>query len=221
MTDTSVRVNIGAKQRILDAAEKLICDLGIDATSLRQITTAAEVNLAAVNYHFQSKDELVRAVYSRRLRPINEERLALLDRLEQTHAGQPVPLDSLLDAFYLPVIAAAERLAAQGVAMAKMMGRIYTDPHPAVDGLFTEEIAPVAARFNHAFGKALPHLTPKEVFWRMYLSVGLLAHAIGSARKITLVSSNVCNGNNMTEVLSQIKAFARAGFCAPSEEEKV
>ncbi len=218
MTDTSVRSNAGTKERILDAAERLICDLGIDATSLRQITTMAEANLAAVNYHFQTKDELVRAVYARRLRPINEERVALLDALEQTHAAQPVPLDALLDAFYSPVLATAGRLAAFGVTMTQMMGRIYTDPHPTVDRIFTEEIAPVAARFNRAFRNALPHLTQKEVFWRMYLSIGLLSHAMGSARKITLVSGGVCDGNNMQEVLTQIKAFAKAGFLAPSEE---
>ena len=219
MTDTSVRANLGAKDRILDAAERLFCDLGIDATSLRQITTLAEVNLAAVNYHFQSKDELVRAVYSRRLRPINRERVALLDQLEAEYGDQPVPLDSLLNAFYAPVVATASRLAQMGVMMTQMMGRIYTDPHPVVDRIFTEEIAPVAARFNRAFGKTLPHLTQKEVFWRMYLSVGLLAQAMGNSRKIALISGGVCDGQNMQEVLTQIKAYAKAGFTAPSEEK--
>ncbi len=217
MTDTSVRSNLGAKERILDAAEQLISDFGIDATSLRQITTLAEVNLAAVNYHFQSKDELVRAVYSRRLRPINEERLVRLNQLEETYGEQPVPLEELLDAFYAPFVAAVGRLA----AMTKMMGRIYNDPHPAVDRIFTEEIAPLAARFNRALTKALPHISHKEVFWRMYLSVGLLAHAMGSARKISLVSGGLCDGNNMDEMLAQIKSFAKAGFSAPAQEEKL
>lgn len=218
MNDTVVRSSLGAKQRILDAAERLIGDFGIDATSLRQITTLADVNLAAVNYHFQTKDELVRAVYSRRLQPINAARLALLTQLEAAHGEQPIPLDDLLDAFYSPVLAAAARLAESGVTMAKMMGRIYTDPHPMVDRIFIDEIAPLAARFNRAFGKSLPHLTNKEVFWRMYLSVGLLAHALGTANKITLVSGGECDGNNMHEVLTQIKAFAKAGFSAPAGE---
>ena len=68
--------------------------------------------------------------------------------------------------------------------------------------------------------EALPHLTKKEVFWRLYLSFGLLAHAMGNSRKVALISGNLCDGNNMQEALSQIKAFAKAGLCAPSEEKK-
>ena len=219
MTDTSVRANLGAKDRILDAAERLFCDFGIDATSLRQITTLAEVNLAAVNYHFQSKDELVRAVYGRRLRPINEERVAMLVALEGKYGDEPVPLDLLLDAFYAPWVCAAASVEGTGVKMTKMMGRMFADPHPVVDRILTEEVAPVAARFNRAFGQAIPHLTQKEVFWRMYLSMGLLAHAMASSHKITLISGGICDGQNMQEALTQIKAFAKAGLSAPSEME--
>ena len=217
MTDTSVRVT---KERILDAAERLFCDLGIDATSLRQITSLAEVNLAAVNYHFQSKDELVRAVYCRRLQPVNEERVAMLTALEAQYGAEPVPLDLLLDAFYAPVVNTAARLAGIGVKMAKMMGRMFSDPHPVVNRILTEEVAPVAARFNQAFGQAMPHLTQKELFWRMYLSFGVLAHAMASAHKITLISGGVCQGHDMQEVLTQIKAFAMAGLSAPTKEGK-
>lgn len=220
MTDTNVRVTLGVKERILDAAERLFCDLGIDATSLRQITTAAEVNLAAVNYHFQSKDELFRAVYRRRLQPVNEERVAMLIALETKYGTKPVPLGLLLDAFYVPVVNAAAKLSATGVPMAKTMGRMFSDPHPVVDRILTEEVAPMAAKFNRAFGRALPHLTQKELFWRMYLSFGVLAHALASAHKITLISGGVFQGDDMQEVLTQIKAFARAGLSAPTKEGK-
>lgn len=216
MTDTIVRANLGAKARILDAAERLICDFGIDATSLRQITSLAEVNLAAVNYHFQSKDELVRAVYLRRLQPIGRERLSRLDALEAD--GKALSLDALLDAFYAPVVAAATRLSAEGINMPKIMGRALTDQHPVVDRVFQEEILPMSMRFARAFGAVLPHLTPKEVIWRMHLSIGLLAHALGSGQKIAMLSGGVCRADDMDEVLGQIKSFARAGFCAPSEE---
>ena len=104
--------------------------------------------------------------------------------------------------------------------MAKMMGRMFSDPHPVVDRILTEEVAPVAARFNQAFGQAMPHLTQKELFWRMYLSFGVLAHAMASAHKITLISGGVCQGHDMQEVLTQIKAFAMAGLSAPTKEGK-
>ena len=49
---------MNTKDRILDAAERLFAHKGIEATSLRNITAEAGVNLAAVNYHFQSKEAL-------------------------------------------------------------------------------------------------------------------------------------------------------------------
>ena len=74
---------VATKDRILDAAEALFMEHGFEATSLRSITAAAAVNLAAVNYHFGSKEELFQAVLTRRLDPMNQERLDLLTALER------------------------------------------------------------------------------------------------------------------------------------------
>ena len=92
------------KTRILDAAEKLFGEKGFDGTSLRDITTEADVNLAAVNYHFQSKDALVRAVIARRVVPVNQRRLELLDACEQAAGAGPLPIEAVLDAFIRPVL---------------------------------------------------------------------------------------------------------------------
>ena len=75
------------KTRILDAAEGLFMAHGFEATSLRQLTAAAGVNLAAVNYHFGSKEELFQAVLTRRLDPMNQERIDLLRRYEREAGG--------------------------------------------------------------------------------------------------------------------------------------
>ena len=89
-------------ERILDAAEELFADLGFDATSTRAITTRAGVNLAAVNYHYGSKDALIEAVFARRLVPLNRERLELLDRVEaRAGAGGPA-VESIVEAFVRP-----------------------------------------------------------------------------------------------------------------------
>ena len=79
-------VPVATKDRILDAAESLFMEHGFEATSLRSITAAADVNLAAVNYHFGSKEELFQAVLTRRLDPMNQERLDLLTALEREAA---------------------------------------------------------------------------------------------------------------------------------------
>src|SRR5437879_11584596 len=92
------------KDRILDAAEHLLAKNGFEATSLRAITAEADVNLAAVNYHFQSKDALIRAVISRRIGPINEKRLTMLDAIEQAAGDGLLPLGPVIEAFVGPVI---------------------------------------------------------------------------------------------------------------------
>ena len=53
------------RDRILDAAERLFVEHGFEGTSMRMITGAANANLAAVNYHFGSKDALIQAVFRR------------------------------------------------------------------------------------------------------------------------------------------------------------
>ena len=72
------------KKLILDVAERLFADRGFSATSLRELTSEAGTNVASVNYHFGSKEALLAAVLERRLRPINERRLEILDKLEHT-----------------------------------------------------------------------------------------------------------------------------------------
>src|SRR5947199_662629 len=86
------------KGRILNTAEELFMEHGFEATSLRQITAAAGVNLAAVHYHFGSKEELFQAVLTRRLDPMNQERVALLTRFEHEAAPNPLPCEKILTA---------------------------------------------------------------------------------------------------------------------------
>src|SRR5260370_38831696 len=86
------------KERILDAAETLFGRHGINATSLRLITTEADVNLASVNYHFQSKDSLVAAVFKRRVVPINQRHMELMDVFEHRDHATPIPIDKIRSA---------------------------------------------------------------------------------------------------------------------------
>src|SRR5215212_6074389 len=84
------------KLRILEAAEALFVEHGFEATSLRQLTAAASVNLAAVNYHFGSKEELFQAVLTRRLDPMNQERIELLGKVERDAAGKAASCEKIL-----------------------------------------------------------------------------------------------------------------------------
>src|SRR5713101_7424555 len=101
MIPANVGTTADTKTRILDVAEKLFGDKGFDATSLRDITAEAQVNLAAVNYHFQSKDSLIDAVIGRRMAPLTKRRIEMLDE-----AGPNPTLEQVIEAFISPLLEA-------------------------------------------------------------------------------------------------------------------
>src|SRR2546426_8090555 len=91
-------IKADTKTRILDTAEKLFGEKGFDATSLRDITAEAQVNLAAVNYHFQSKESLMDAIIERRFEPVNRRRMEMLDA-----AGPSPTVEQIVEAFLSPL----------------------------------------------------------------------------------------------------------------------
>src|SRR6266852_6889178 len=92
----AVEIKPDTQQPILDSAERLFAEYGFAGVSLRAIIADAKVNLAAIHYHYRSKEALFDAVILRRLEPINRERLAILDSYEQP------TLEQILEAFLAP-----------------------------------------------------------------------------------------------------------------------
>src|SRR6516162_9558208 len=92
------------KEKIMDIAEGLFGEQGYGSTSLRQIIAEAGVNLAAVHYHFGTKEELLDAAVVRKLAPINAERLKLLDEAAARAGGEPMTIEAFLDAFLRPAV---------------------------------------------------------------------------------------------------------------------
>src|SRR5258706_565485 len=101
---TQERPESSTKDRILDSAERLFAEHGFDGVSLRSIIAEAGVNLAAVHYHFHSKEALMDAVIGRRVGPLNQERLALLDKVEVEAGDEPAPLERILEALLIPTV---------------------------------------------------------------------------------------------------------------------
>src|ERR1039457_6734609 len=97
------------KEKILDTAERLIGEQGYAATSLRQVIAEAGVNLAAVHYHFGSKEELLDAVVTRKVTPVNEARISRLDRVEAEAGSGPLVVEKVLEAFLIPTAEVASR----------------------------------------------------------------------------------------------------------------
>ena len=198
------------KWRILDAAEKLFGMKGFEATSLRDITAEAQVNLAAVNYHFQSKDSLIDAVIARIIRPVNQKRLEKLDA-----AGPSPTLEEILAAFLGPV------LELDLANVAPLLGRMMSEPNLFVERIFKTHLAPVSQRFQEAIHEALPELPRAEVAWRMHFVVGIMAHHARWCQALPVTSGGLCDISAPQAVIQRIVAFSAAGFRAPITEPAV
>ncbi len=210
---TEIAKAVSTKDRILDAAERLFAEHGFAQTSLRDITAEAGVNLAAVNYHFQSKDHLIAAVFDRRIGPLNEQRIALLDQLEKEAAGEPLVVEDLLRAMLGPMLRMGGT--PEGASAANLIGRAHTEPGDIFEHLFTGQFAPVAVRFMAATRRALPDLPEVELLWRIVFSIGAMSHAIAGHRHINVVSGGLCDTSDVDSMLDRLISFAAAGCRAP------
>jgi AcrR family transcriptional regulator len=161
------------KSCILDAAERLIAQTGIDV-SVRAITEAAGVNLAAVHYYFHSKDALIEAIIARRIVTLNGERLRMLEDVEIRFSQGPLPVEEVVAAFVVPVL----RLGDEAAHILPLIGRISFLSPERFSRLIPEQVPRVAERFVDAFRRALPELSESDVQWRLEFMAGGLLHAM-------------------------------------------
>ena len=164
------------RQRLLDAAEALFAECGFASTSLRAITGLAKANLAAINYHFGSKDELIRAVFARRLQPLNAERLMQLAALEAS--GRPLTVEEVLAAFIEPSLR-LQLEGVQGARFTRLLGRAQTEASESLHEFLRDHYAPVMVRFQQTLARILPQLSAEELTWRLQFTLGVLLVTYG------------------------------------------
>jgi AcrR family transcriptional regulator len=198
---------IDTKEKILDSAERLFGEQGYGATSLRHIIAEAGVNLASVHYHFGSKEELLDAVVVRKLAPINQERLALLDAAERAAAGAPVPIEDFLDAFLKPAVMRA----GQDPEFCKLMGRLHGEGLMA--RMAAKNFREIALRFLGGMRRALPELPDEEAVWRIHFMIGAMAQTLqGPPEYPGMPAGNLADPEAL---LRRLVTFLSAGFRAP------
>ncbi|MFH1572043.1 MAG: TetR/AcrR family transcriptional regulator [Gemmatimonadota bacterium] len=165
--------------RILEAAERLFAETGVEAASVRAITAAAGVNLAAVHYHFGSKEGLARAVIARRLGPINGERLRLLDAAEVAAGSEAPGLEAVLAALVGPILRLRQDPGHGGPHFMCLLARLYHGGPRELKGAVLEEFRPVRERFMQALARNAPHLSEAELAWRVHFAIGALLFTAG------------------------------------------
>ena len=214
MTLRAVKPQHETRTRILDVAEELFMQHGFEGTSMRVLTAKAGVNLAAVNYHFGSKDALVEAVFRRRLDPMNAARIAELDQLE---AEQRVPSpEAIIRAFITPGLKLMEDGKNGGRNFTRLLGRTYSEPNKTVRQLIGQMYAPAMQRYKAALERALPQMPREELVWRMHFMFGTVAYTLAATDTVQLIAGCKPEDRYDARLLEErLTAFLTAGLDAP------
>jgi AcrR family transcriptional regulator len=197
------------KERILAAAEALFAQRGFDGASLRQLTASAGVNLAAVNYHFGSKEKLVEQVFKRRLDALNQHRLAELAKV----AGRPgTTLEDVLAAYIRPALELSHE--GNGSLFMRVLARAFAEHDDTLRQFLSENYGHVMRQFTAEFARLLPHLERAELYWRIDLVTGALTHAMSGFGMIQR-KDNVSEQQHREQTAAHLIRFAAAGLSHP------
>jgi AcrR family transcriptional regulator len=205
------------RERILATAERLFTERGYAATSLREITAKAKVNLAAVNYHFGSKEALVREVFVRRLGPLNAVRLEYLERLETAAGGRPLKVERIVEAIVVPALHVSQEPLAGGAAFLRLLGRALSEPAGFVREILPAHYRPVIVRFKEALSRALPHISEQELAWRMHFMFGAMSYTLAGNDALQLIGTCKLEGaDDAQAIIRRLIPFLAAGLQAPA-----
>src|ERR1017187_10097118 len=199
------------KDKILDAAERLIGEQGYAGTSLRQIIAGAGVNLAAVHYHFGSKEDLLDAVVLRNAAPVNEARLARLDRVEAEAGSGTLDRGKVLESFLVPTAEVASR----NPGFVRLMGQMLAEG--MMERIVERHFQSTGLRFVSALRHAVPELPQEELLWRVHFMVGAMAHTMCRA---PIFPQTTGDAADMEPRMQRLVTFLGAGFRAPATAGK-
>ncbi|MCF6311268.1 MAG: TetR family transcriptional regulator [Verrucomicrobiales bacterium] len=202
------------RARILEAAEQLFATHGFDTVSLRQITTKAGVNVAAVNYYFGSKAGLEVEVLGRVVRPINESRLQMLNDAEKEAGGRALEVECILHAALMPAIQTIKESEHSDPVVLKLAGRCMSETGEEMPVAIKKLFNQTDHRFCAALAKALPHLSKAEVFWRFHFTMGAMLYSLTQHETLVMMSDGEVTADDAGKALQQLVAFAAGGFCA-------
>ena len=208
----AVEPGVSTPDRILQAAERLFSERGIDAVSLREITVAAGVNSAAAHYHFGSKEAVLAELFALRARPIAERRDLLLGGLKLDRQGRP-KLEEVLRAFLKPAFDALNT--ADGLAFTMLRARMAFEREEVRRAALGKAFDPSSQRALQALAKALPRLAPRDLYWRFHFVLGSMVYTMAMPGRIESITHGGIDTSDAEAALDHLVRFAAAGLRAP------
>jgi AcrR family transcriptional regulator len=198
----------------MEAAEKLFAMRGIEAVSIRDITQAADVNLAAINYHFGSKIALAAEVLKQCIDPVNSHRLELLNSVEKKAGGKPPKLEAVLEAMIRPAVERGFDHQQDSETFLRLTGRCLSEPNAEIEQLIRAHFEKLIRRFDAAFLRALPGLDPEELFWRIKFMWGALHYSLLTCGKQKNLPVKLRKTLDAEGLIQRLVTFTAAGLRA-------
>lgn len=165
------------KNRLLDAAEGLFAEKGFENVSIRELAAAAEVNVAAVNYHFQGKENLFHEVIQRRFVGQRDRTLAALDDLLAQTSGRP-RLEQVIHTLVFQYMEGALAHPRSASFLSLIARQMQPGQSQMAGPFFRIMVAPVFGAFSRAIQAARPGLEPDQVSWIIASILGQIHHLV-------------------------------------------
>lgn len=195
------------KTAILTAAEMLWADRSFGEVTMRDIVAAAGVNLAAVNYHFGSKDELLADLFVSRTTVLNRERFAELKAAELDGGGRP-SVEAILRALVGPPLRWCLSPDLQRSAAARFMTRASVETVPPIKKIVDREFRHLQ-RFATALRVALPHRDEADIYWGLHFALAMIRQTITDSERLKKLSGGLCDLNDTDDIIRRIVSVAR------------
>src|SRR5664279_3632370 len=203
---------------ILNAAERLYADRGFGDVTLRDIVAAAGVNLAAVNYHFGSKDELIAELFVSRSLATNRERLNELRRAEELGAGR-AEIDAILRALVGPTLRGCLGPDREGSTAARFMIRASIESVPPIRRIKNREVDHLR-KFAAAMRRSLPDRSEVDLYWGLHFALAMAHHTIRESERLTRLSDGKCDLNDVQRIIDRIVAVSVMALTGSEAEKK-
>ena len=190
------------RSAILTAAERLYADRGFADVTLRDIVAAAGVNLAAVNYHFGSKDELIAELFVTRSLATNRERLNELKAAEEKGGGR-ADIDAILRALVGPTLRGCLGPDREGSTAARFMIRASIESVPPIRRIRNREIDHLR-KFAAAMRRSLPGRDEAELYWGLHFALAMSHHTIREKERLAKLSEGSCDLNDVAGIIDRV-----------------
>lgn len=195
---------------ILNAAELLYARHGFFDVQLRDIVAQAGVSLNAVNYHFGSKERLLRHLFLSRISAMNRERLEKLAEAELRGGGR-ASVKAILQALVEPPLRWCLSVDSQQSAGVKFIVRALSESAPPIRNILNRDVNHLQ-RFAAALARILPDQQESDIYWGLHFAVSMVRHTINDRERLNKLSGGSCRLDDPADVTDRIVELALPAF---------